>query len=180
VTFRRAGEHTVWSGRVVSAAVVSVEGPDGTHEREIVHHPGAVAVVAWHGDGTITLVRQYRAALDAELWELPAGLRDVAGEPPDETARRELIEEAGLSPGTLEHLATFVNSPGFSDEAVVVYLATDLTEVPDDRQGAEEQHMVIERVAAADARAMVDDGRITDAKTVIGILMLVARGLIPG
>jgi ADP-ribose pyrophosphatase len=180
VTFRRAGEHTVWSGRVISAAVVQVEGPDGVHEREIVHHPGAVAVVPWHDDGTITFVRQYRAALDAELWELPAGLRDVPGEPPEETARRELIEEAGLSPGTLEHLATFVNSPGFSDESVVVYLATDLSEVPHDRQGAEEQHMVIERIPAAEARAMVGDGRITDAKTVVGVLMLAAQGRIPG
>ncbi len=180
VTFRRAGERTVWSGRVVSAAVLQVEGPDGVHEREMVHHPGAVAVVPWHGDGTITLVRQYRAALDAELWELPAGLRDVADEPPDETARRELVEEAGLRPGTLEYLVTFQNSPGFSDETVVVYLATDLTEVAHDRQGAEEQEMAIERVPAADALAMVVDGRITDAKTAIAVLMLAAQGRIPG
>jgi ADP-ribose pyrophosphatase len=180
VTFRRLGEQSLWSGRVISAAIVEVEGPDGVHEREIVHHPGAVAVVPWHDDGTITLVRQYRAALDAELWELPAGLRDVAGEPPEETARRELVEEAGLRAGTLEHLATFLNSPGFSDESVEVFLATGLTEVPHDRQGAEEQHMAIERVPAAEARAMVDDGRITDAKTVIALLMLVARGRIPG
>jgi ADP-ribose diphosphatase len=176
VTFRRVGERTVWSGRLVSAAVVQVEGPDGVHEREIVHHPGAVAVLPWHGDGTITFVRQYRAALEADLLEIPAGLRDVAGEPPEETARRELIEEAGLSPGTIEHLVTFDNSPGFSDESVVIYLATDLTEVPHDRQGAEEEHMVIERIAAADARAMVLDGRIVDAKTVIAVLTLAARG----
>jgi 8-oxo-dGTP pyrophosphatase MutT (NUDIX family) len=180
VTFRRTGERTVWSGRVVSAAVLQVEGPDGVHEREMVHHPGAVAVVPLHGDGTITLVRQYRAALDAELLELPAGLRDVADEPLDETARRELVEEAGLSPGTLEHLVTFQNSPGFSDEAVVVYLGTDLTEVPHDRQGAEEEHMVVERIAAADALTMVLDGRITDAKTVVGVLMLAAQGRIAG
>jgi 8-oxo-dGTP pyrophosphatase MutT (NUDIX family) len=180
VTFRRVREGTVWSGRVISAAVVQIEGPDGVHEREIVHHPGAVAVVPWHDDGTITLVRQYRAALEAELLEIPAGLRDVADEPPEETARRELVEEAGLSPGTLEHLVTFHNSPGFSDESVVVYLATDLTEVAHDRQGAEEEHMVVERIPAADARAMVLDGRITDAKTVVAVLTLAARGWIPG
>jgi ADP-ribose pyrophosphatase len=180
VTFRRVGERAVWSGRVVAAAVVQVEGPDGVHEREIVHHPGAVAVVPWHDDGTITLVRQYRAALDAELLEIPAGLRDVADEPPEETARRELVEEAGLRPGTLEHLVTFHNSPGFADEAVVVYLATGLTEVAHDRQSAEEEHMVVERIPAADARAMVLDGRITDAKTVVAVLTLAARGMIPG
>lgn len=176
MSFRIVGERAAWVGRRVSAAVVEVEGPDGArHEREIVHHPGAVAAVPWHGDGTITLVRQYRVALDADVWEIPAGLRDVVGEPPDETARRELVEEVGLRAGHLEHLVTFHNSPGFSDEAVVIYLAGDLAPVPDDRQGAEEQAMMVERVPLADARAMVADGRITDAKTVIAVLALAAR-----
>jgi ADP-ribose diphosphatase len=171
LTFRIAGERAAWAGRRITAAVLEVEGPGGArHEREVVHHPGAVGIVPVHGDGTVTLVRQYRAALDREMWEIPAGLRDVAGEPTDETARRELAEEVGLRAGRLEHLVTFHNSPGFSDEAVVIYVATDLTPVPDDRQGAEEEAMLVERVLLAEARAMVADGRITDAKTVIAVL----------
>ena len=113
-------------------------------------------------------------AVDADLWEIPAGLRDVEGEPPAETASRELVEEAGLEAGHLEFLVSFHNSPGFTDERVDVYLATGLTPVPDDRQGVEEAHMVVEPHAARPALAMIDDGRITDAKTVIGLL-LVAR-----
>ena len=174
--FRIATERPAWSGRRISVAVADVEGPGGErHEREVVHHPGAVGVAPLHDDGTVTLVRQYRAALDDDVWEIPAGLRDVEDEPTDETARRELVEEAGLAPGTLEHLVTFHNSPGFSDEAVVVYAATGLTEVPDDRQGAEEQHMVVRRVPLDEALAMVDDGRITDAKTVIALLAIDRR-----
>lgn len=174
--FRITGERHEWSGRRIGVAVVEIAGPDGErHEREVVHHPGAVGVAPLHDDGTVTLVRQYRAAVDAELWEIPAGLRDVEGEPTDETARRELIEEAGLRAERLEHLVTFHNSPGFSDEAVVVYAATGLSEVPDDRQGAEEQHMVVTRVPLTEAQAMVDDGRITDAKTVIALLALARR-----
>ena len=171
--FHVAGERLTWAGRRISVAVRVVEGPGGAeHEREIVHHPGAVGVLPLHDDGTVTLLRQYRAALDAEVWEIPAGLRDVDGEPTAETARRELVEEAGLRAGALEHLITFHNSPGFSDEAITVYVATDLTEVPDDRQGAEEEHMVLARLPLSEARAMVRDGRITDAKTVIALLAL--------
>lgn len=167
-------EETVWSGRVIRAAVVQVEGPNGeSHTRDVVHHPGAVAVVPLHEDGTVTMVHQYRAALDKGVWEIPAGLRDVDGEPPEETARRELAEEVGLAAGTLEHLTRFHNSPGCSDEAVEIFLATNLSPVPDDRQGAEEQHMVVERLPATEARAMVSQGRITDAKTIIGLLSLV-------
>jgi 8-oxo-dGDP phosphatase len=173
--FRIAAERQMWEGQRIDVAVREVAGPDGVHEREIVHHPGAVAVAPLHDDGTITLVRQYRAALDIEMWEIPAGLRDVPGEPTEETARRELAEETGLRAERIEHLATFHNSPGFSDEAVVVYAATGLTAVPDDRQGVEEQHMVVARVPLGEAQTMVDDGRITDAKTVIALMALARR-----
>jgi 8-oxo-dGTP pyrophosphatase MutT (NUDIX family) len=174
--FRIAAERTAWEGRRITVGMVEVAGSDGgRHEREVVHHPGAVGMAPVHPDGTVTLVRQYRAAFDTELWEIPAGLRDVSGEPPEETARRELAEEVGLAAEHLEHLITFRNSPGFSDEAVVVYAATGLTEVPDDRQGPEEEHMVVARVPLAEALTMIDDGRITDAKTVIGLLILARR-----
>jgi ADP-ribose pyrophosphatase len=179
--FRIVGERIEWSGRRIDVVVVEVEGPGGSqHEREIVRHQGAVGIVPLHGDGTVTLVRQYRAAVDADLWEIPAGLRDVAGEPTHETAQRELGEEVGLRAERLEHLVTFHNSPGFSDETVVVYLATGLTAVPDDRQGIEEQHMQVERMPLADALAMVDHGRVTDAKTVIALLAIARRRVATG
>jgi 8-oxo-dGDP phosphatase len=169
--FRVVSERTVWTGLRITLAMRDIVAPDGSHyEREVVHHPGAVGVVPLHADGTVTLVRQYRAALDRTLWEVPAGLRDVEGEDPAANAARELAEEAGLEAGTLEHLITFHNSPGFCDEAVVIYLATDLSEVPVDRQSIEEQHMEVARVPLAEVLAMVDDGRITDAKTVIALL----------
>jgi ADP-ribose pyrophosphatase len=168
--FRVVREETAWTGRRLAIHVAQVQGPDGELlEREMVHHPGAVGVVPLHDDGTVTLVCQYRFALDRMVWEVPAGLRDVEGEPTELTAARELAEEAGLAADTVLHLLTFHNSPGFSDEALSIYLATGLTEVPDDRQGPEEEHMLVERVPLDEALAMVDDGRITDAKTVIGL-----------
>lgn len=149
---------------------------DGTEfDREIVRHPGAVAVVPLHDDGTVTLVRQFRAALDTDLLELPAGLRDVAGEPDLRTAERELIEEAGLAADHLEVLVNFHNSPGFCDESVGVFLATGLHQVADDRQGIEEQHMTIERLPLDHALTMIGDGRITDAKTIIGLTLAAGR-----
>jgi 8-oxo-dGTP pyrophosphatase MutT (NUDIX family) len=180
-TFHVAGERVVWEGRRVTVAIAEVEGPTGArHEREVVHHPGAVGIAPVHDDGTLTLVRQYRAALDADVWEIPAGLRDIQGEPSELTASRELAEEVGLQADRLEHLLTFHNSPGFSDESVVIYLASGLHEVPDDRQGAEEEHMVVARIPLDDALAMVDDGRITDAKSVVALLALQRRGRLVG
>jgi 8-oxo-dGDP phosphatase len=176
--FRIVGERPAWQGRRISVAVTDVEGPDGDRfEREIVHHPGAVAMVPLHDDGTVTLIHQFRVALGEAMWEIPAGMRDVADEPTEETAQRELAEEVGLRAGRLEYVARFHNSVGFSDEAVVIYVATELSDVPDDRQAAEEQHMEVDRVPFETALAMVDDGRITDAKTVIALLMLAHRGL---
>ncbi|HZA77734.1 MAG TPA: NUDIX hydrolase [Acidimicrobiales bacterium] len=172
------GERVAWQGRRMGVVIAEVEGPGGDRfEREIIHHPGAVAVLPLHDDGTVTLVHQYRVAVGSDVWEVPAGLRDIADEPTEETARRELAEEVGLRAGRLERLAMFHNSVGFSDEAVVIYLARDLSAVADDRQGVEEEHMRVERMPLDAALAMVDDGRITDAKTVIALLTLSRRSM---
>jgi 8-oxo-dGTP pyrophosphatase MutT (NUDIX family) len=174
--FTPLGETTVHQGHRIRVAVARYAGPDGTEmARDVVHHPGAVAVLPLHDDGTVTLVSQFRAALDADLLELPAGVRDVPGEPEVETAARELAEEVGLVAGHLEHLVTFHNSPGFCDEAVWVFLGTDLREVPHARQGPEEEAMVVVRVPLDEATAMVADGRITDAKTIIGLTLVAQR-----
>lgn len=169
--FRKLGEEAVHRGHVISVAVGSFEAPDGERfQRDLVHHPGAVSVVPLHDDGTVTLVRQYRAALDGLLLEIPAGKRDVQDEPPETTAHRELEEEVGLRAGRMELLARFHNSPGFCDEASWVFLARDLsgTEVAPD--GVEEQSMTIEHVALEDVPRLIATGELKDAKTIIGLL----------
>ena len=173
--FTRLDEHALATGRVVSFNRVRVRAPDGHEfERDILRHPGVVVVVPLHDDGTVTLVRQYRVAIDQELLELPAGTRDVVGEPPEHAAARELAEEAGLAADRVDRLLTYFVAPGGTDEAIDLFLARGLREVPTDRQGPEEHAMTIERVPFDDALEMIDDGRITDAKTIIG-LTLAAR-----
>ena len=167
--FRRLREHTVHDGYVISLVIGEFETPDGdVIQRDVVRHPGAVAVVPLDGDEVI-LVRQYRAAVDKDLLEIPAGKRDVTGEDPGVTAVRELEEEVGFTTPEVIPLVCFHNSVGFSDEYTHVFLATGLSAVPLDRQGPEEQHMTIERMPLDEVLAAIADGRITDAKTVIGL-----------
>ena len=177
--FRKLGERVVFRGSLISVAEATFEGPDGdTVERDVIHHPGAVSVapvIGDAGDYSVVLVRQYRAAIEADLLEIPAGKRDVSGEPPEETARRELAEEVGLAPGTLELLTVFQNSAGMTDATTHVYLATDLTPVPRHAHGPEEEAMTVVQVSLADAVADVEAGVITDAKTVIGLLLTGVR-----
>lgn len=171
-TFTKRGERTVYEGAVISLAVGEFAGPDGvTFDRDIVRHPGAVSAVPLLDDGRVVLVRQFRAALGMDLLEIPAGKRDVADEPPDLTARRELEEEIGMRAGRLELLAEFHNSPGFCDEHSFVYLARDLTETASDLQGIEEQHLTVEHVALAEVPELIADRTITDAKSIIGLLL---------
>lgn len=149
----------------------SFAAPDGsTFERDIVRNEEVVAVVPLHDDGTVTLVRQYRGPIDDELSEIPAGLCDVEGEEPVTTAARELAEEAGLAAERLDLIASFHPSAGFSDQFVRLYLATGLTSVGQDLQGVEEEHLTMERVSLDDVPAMVAEGRLLDAKTIIGLL----------
>ena len=159
------------TGPVISVYEGRFRSPNGeVLVREIARHPGAVAVVAMVGD-EVVLVRQYRAAIDQYLLEIPAGKRDVDGEPPIETARRELQEEVGLEPGEIVELCSFYNTPGFCDEYAYVFLATDCVEVEADRQGSEEEFMTIERIGLADVPAMVADGELADGKSILALLM---------
>ncbi|MDW3218772.1 MAG: NUDIX hydrolase [Acidimicrobiales bacterium] len=169
--FRRLGEREVHEGFAIRVVVAEFETPDGeVISRDVVRHPGAVAVVPLDGD-EIVLVRQFRAPAEEDLLEIPAGKRDVPGEPPAETALRELAEEVGFTTSTpLVLLSEFYNSVGFSDEYSHVFLATDLEPVPLDRQGPEEEHMTIERWPVDEIPGGLADGRIKDAKTVIGLL----------
>ena len=172
--FRVTDSETVFAGRVITLRRDTVAMPGGgTSVREVVTHPGAVAVVALDDDERVVLLRQYRHPVGQHLWELPAGLRDADGEPPLETAKRELAEEAQLAAARWSLLTTTYATPGFCDEHVLVYLAEDLTEV-DLPEGFtvehEEADMTLERVPLRDAVQRVYDGDIRNASAVIGLL----------
>jgi ADP-ribose pyrophosphatase len=172
VSFRRVDETEVFRTDLITVARGTFEAPDGTRfERDIVHHPGAVSMVPVIDTSTVILVRQYRAPVDKWLLEIPAGKRDVAGEPPTETAERELIEEIGMRPGRLQLLAEFFNSPGFCDEHSFSYLALDLEKTEPSAHGIEEAHMTVERIALDDVPALIGSGEIVDAKTIIGLML---------
>ena len=174
--FTKLEEVELVAGKVVTFARVRVVGPGGMEfERDVLRHPGVVAVVPLHDDGSVTLVRQYRVAIDREVLELPAGTRDIADEAPEVAAARELAEEAGLAARELRELTTYFVAPGLTDEAIVLYLAEGLSDVPTDRQGPEELAMTVERIPLPDALAMVEEGRITDAKTIIGLALTARR-----
>ena len=143
----------------------------GRFTRDIVRSPGAVAVVAMFDDRSVLLVRQYRAAFDSFVTEIPAGMRDVDGEDPESTARRELVEETGFEASSWRLLHRFFPSVGMTDAVLQVFLATDLREVGRAAHGVEEEHMEVHRVPLADAIAMVERGEINDAKATIGLLM---------
>jgi ADP-ribose pyrophosphatase len=181
MSFRKRAEREVYRGSLIAVGVGEFEAPDGeTFTRDLVHHPGAVSVVPLTDDGAVVLVRQYRAAVDRELLEIPAGKRDVDGEPPEVTARRELEEEVGMRADRLELLAEFYNSPGFCDEHSFVYLARDLTDCDVAAASVEERHMTVEQVPLDDVPALVARADIVDAKTIIGLALArerLGRGL---
>jgi len=168
--FRATGEEVVHRGWAITLTRAAFEDPDGVaFERDVVRHPGAVAVVAVTDDDHVVLVHQYRPALDDWILEVPAGTRDVEGEPDDLTARRELAEEVGYAAGELELLVRCAVTPGFCDEFTAVYLATGLTAVATDRQGIEERYMRVEPIPLARFDQLVDDGEIVDATTILGV-----------
>jgi 8-oxo-dGDP phosphatase len=172
--FRVLESETVYEGRVITLRRDTVAMPGGGDSvREVVHHPGAVAVLALDDDDNVVLLRQYRHPVGRHLWELPAGLRDEDGEPPLETAKRELAEEVLLAATRWSLLLSVNNSPGFSDELVHVFLAEELSPV-DRPEGFvvehEEADMTIDRVPLADAVQRVFDGDIRNSSAVAGIL----------
>ncbi|MHB8438443.1 MAG: NUDIX hydrolase [Acidimicrobiales bacterium] len=170
--FRHLGEELRFKGWRIDVVQGTFEDPSGERfERDIVRHPGAVAVVPLTDHASVLLVRQYRPALDRWVLEIPAGTRDVAGEDPARTAARELEEEAGVRAGRIEHLATILNSPGFCDEVTMLYAALDLTEVPHDRHGHEEHYIELVDVPLDRVDEMIASGELTDAQTVLGILL---------
>jgi ADP-ribose pyrophosphatase len=162
------GTEEVYHGSVIDVAVYTVRERDVTYKREVVHHPGGAGVVAVFDDGTLPLVRQYRHPTLRYTLELPAG-RLSPPERPEDCAARELEEEIGVRAGRIEKLTEFFTTPGFCEEKLWIYLATDLTETQQNLEGDEMIEIV--RVTFARAFEMIADGEIEDAKTIIGLML---------
>jgi len=162
----------VFSGRVFNVSVDTVREADRTYIREVVHHPGSAVILPAFDDGTIALVKQYRHPAVKYLLELPAGtLNDQ--EPPEVGAARELEEELGVVAGNLEKLSEFFVSPGFCEEKMWLYLATDLRETT--QRLEDDEFLEVVRLPVDRALQMITDGEIEDAKTIIGLLLAAPR-----
>ena len=174
--FAVSSSDTVHVGRVLALRLDQVLMPGGRISgREVVEHPGSVAILPLHDDDSVVVIDQYRHPVGRRIRELPAGLLDALGEDPVTTARRELVEEAGYTARDWSVLVDMVASPGFSDEAVRVFLARGLTEVgrptgDDD----EEADLRVVRLPMAEAVRQVLAGEIVSAPTVAGLLALTA------
>jgi ADP-ribose pyrophosphatase len=165
-------------GKFIEFRVDTVERADGSRAvRDFAGHPGAVAIVALDAEGRVPLVRQWRLAGDGLLLEVPAGGLDVVDgvkEDPELAARRELEEETGLRAGTWRKLGAFYSAPGFTDELMHLFLATDLSPAdPDGRLGPDEdERLILEWRPWREAVAAVESGEIRDAKSVAGLFWL--------
>ena len=182
--FRRVSEEELLKAWLFRIDRLNVVDPNGnTFDRIVIRHPGAVTIVPVHDDGTVTLVRQYRAPVDAMVLQIPAGTRDEEGESEEGTARRELAEEAGLEAAHWERLIGVWNTPGVSDQLTSIWLATGLTSVGARPDGIEEEFMTVERVALADLEDLIAAGTLQDETTVLGLFMarerLGASGRLP-
>jgi ADP-ribose pyrophosphatase len=163
---------TLFRGRIFEVTVDTVSEGEKTYPREVVHHPGSAVIVPVFDDGTIALVRQYRHPAVRYLLEAPAGtLR--RGEAPEEGAKRELEEELGVVSGRLEKLSEFFVSPGFCEEKMWVYLATELRETA--QQLDDDEVLTVVRIPFSQALSMITTGEIEDAKTIIGVMLAAPR-----
>ena len=164
---------TAFAGRFISVTVDDVELSDGRAAvREIVHHPGAVAIVPLLDETTVIMIQQYRHPAGQVLWELPAGVLEP-GEDPEACARRELAEEVGYVPGELVHLLSMFTSPGFTTELIHIFLARDLREA----EASEEEDEVMRavQVPLVTALEMVRRGEVQNAAAVCGLLATADR-----
>lgn len=169
----RIASRRAYSGRIISLDVDRVRFPDGSEgELEMVRHPGASAVVPFLSDPTgddpqVLLIKQYRYAAEQFMYEIPAGRLDP-GETPEQCARRELREETGCDAAKVELLTTIYTTPGFTDERIHVFMATGLTAGIANRE--HDEFIEIEQMTVSSALRMIQEGGISDGKTVVGLL----------
>jgi ADP-ribose pyrophosphatase len=171
--------HTPFRGKVTGVRSEQVRMPDGVWaQRDYQLHPGSVAVLALDERGRVLTLRQYRHPVRHRLWELPAGLLDVPGENPLHAAQRELFEEAHCKAGQWRVLVDFFTSPGGSDEAVRLFLATDLSEADGERYAAHGEELEIETawVPREDLVRLILAGELHNPTLVTGVLALTATG----
>lgn len=169
---RRLSSRTVYEGRILTLRVDEVETADGHRSaREVVEHGGAVGVVCVH-EADIVLVRQFRYATGEELLEIPAGKLDP-GEDPAACAERELVEEVNLRPGSLEHLATYYTTPGFTNERFHLYLCEEAVAERGETEPGEV--LRVERRPLSSLDDLRRSGEVRDAKTLLGLTFLALR-----
>jgi ADP-ribose pyrophosphatase len=162
-------EKHIYEGNVIKVGMLTVSLPNGKEAtRDIVYHPGASVVVPLSEDGSLHMVRQFRKPIDCESLELPAGKLDP-GEDPKICAERELKEETGLEAGLVKHLISIHTTPGFSNEIIHMYLATDLKE--GEACADEDEFLSTEKIKVDNLIDMILNHEITDAKTIIGVLL---------
>ena len=157
----------IFRGRIITLRQEDVTLPSGGRVRlEIVHHPGAAAIVAVDDDGTVALIRQYRHAAGGFIWEVPAGTL-APNEPPADCARRELEEETGLVAAQWTALGSILTTPGFCDERIHLFLARGLRETKASLE--DDEVLTVSRVPMAQALAMIISGEIDDAKSIAAL-----------
>jgi ADP-ribose pyrophosphatase len=163
----------IYQGRIVNLNLETVKLPNGaTIELEIIHHPGASAIVAMKDEETVLLIRQYRHAAGGYIFEIPAGtLRP--GEHPRDCAARELEEEIGFRPSTLEPLVTFFTTPGFTDELIHIFKATGLT--PGKQSLDHDEVLEVVEMPLREAISKIGEGTIRDGKTIVGLQVAFLR-----
>ena len=162
----------IFRGRVFEITIDTIREGDNTYQREIVHHPGSAVIIPIFDDGTIALVRQYRHPAVRYLLEAPAGTLK-RGEIPEQGAARELEEELGFVAGRLEKLSEFFVSPGFCEEKMWIYLATEMKETK--QQLEEDEILEVVRLPFSQVLGMISTGEIEDAKTIIGVMLAAPR-----
>jgi len=163
----------IYKGKIVTLNVDTVTLPNGvTVDLEIVRHPGASAMVPIKDDGTVVLIRQFRHAAGGFIYEIPAG-KLYQGEDPKTCAARELEEEIGYRAGKLELLSSIFTAPGFTDEVIHIYKATGLTKT--EQKLDRDEVLDIVEMPLQEAIAMIQDGRIRDAKSMVGLQSVFIR-----
>lgn len=166
----------IFKGKVISLKVDDVTLPNGeTSKREIVNHPGAVAVIAITGEGKLVVVEQYRKALERSIIEIPAGKLEP-GELPEITAARELEEETGYGCNELTYLQSFATSPGFADEIIHLFVARGLYKIENRAAMDEDEFVELMEITVEEGERMVAEKKIFDAKTAFAILWMKMQG----